>query len=126
MKVDTCPCSEYLQCGVHYGVVFHSMIETLTIQSQRFKVLLVNKTGYQFVFICSIVLHFPPMLQLSNTRDTFPHSGWVTLGSVESEFSGYKNERGFHGRIARLNAWNRPLDFRAEIPKMVREKKIYT
>ncbi|XP_045124302.1 sushi, von Willebrand factor type A, EGF and pentraxin domain-containing protein 1-like isoform X1 [Portunus trituberculatus] len=49
-----------------------------------------------------------------------PMFGWVTLGSVESEFSGYKNERGFHGRIARLNAWNRPLDFRAEIPKMVR------
>ncbi|MPC33247.1 Pentraxin-4 [Portunus trituberculatus] len=48
-----------------------------------------------------------------------PMFGWVTLGSVESEFSGYKNERGFHGRIARLNAWNRPLDFRAEIPKMV-------
>lgn len=43
----------------------------------------------------------------------------MTLGSVESEFAGYTNERGFHGRIARLNAWNRPLDFRTEIPKMV-------
>ncbi|XP_042883171.1 sushi, von Willebrand factor type A, EGF and pentraxin domain-containing protein 1-like isoform X2 [Penaeus japonicus] len=49
-----------------------------------------------------------------------PMYAWVTLGSVESEFAGYTNERGFHGRIARLNAWNRPLDFRTEIPKMVR------
>lgn len=43
----------------------------------------------------------------------------MTLGSVESEFAGYTNERGFHGRIARLNAWSRALDFRTEIPKMV-------
>ncbi|XP_069982834.1 uncharacterized protein uif isoform X2 [Penaeus vannamei] len=49
-----------------------------------------------------------------------PMYAWVTLGSVESEFAGYTNERGFHGRIARLNAWNRALDFRTEIPKMVR------
>lgn len=49
----------------------------------------------------------------------FSSSAWVTLGSVESEFAGYTNERGFHGRIARLNAWNRALDFRTEIPKMV-------
>ncbi|KAK7079934.1 Calcium ion binding, partial [Halocaridina rubra] len=51
---------------------------------------------------------------------SLPKYGWLTLGSVESDFSGYPNERGFHGRIARLNAWNRPLDFRTEIPKMVR------
>ncbi|XP_063614589.1 sushi, von Willebrand factor type A, EGF and pentraxin domain-containing protein 1-like isoform X2 [Penaeus indicus] len=49
-----------------------------------------------------------------------PMYAWVTLGSVESEFAGYTNERGFHGRVARLNAWNRALDFRTEIPKMVR------
>ncbi|XP_045614794.2 uncharacterized protein uif isoform X1 [Procambarus clarkii] len=49
-----------------------------------------------------------------------PMYGWLTLGSVETKFAGYTNERGFHGRVARLNAWNRPLDFRTEIPKMVR------
>ncbi|KAK3869849.1 hypothetical protein Pcinc_024872 [Petrolisthes cinctipes] len=49
-----------------------------------------------------------------------PMFGWVTLGSVETEYSGYNKERGFHGRIARLNVWDRPLDFRTEIPKMVR------
>ncbi|CAL4150116.1 unnamed protein product [Meganyctiphanes norvegica] len=54
------------------------------------------------------------------TNRSLPMYGWITLGSVEKEFSGYTNERGFHGRIARLNAWNRKLDFRTEIPKMVR------
>ncbi|XP_076035426.1 sushi, von Willebrand factor type A, EGF and pentraxin domain-containing protein uif [Oratosquilla oratoria] len=49
-----------------------------------------------------------------------PQYGWVTLGSVDSSFASYTNERGFHGRIARLNAWNLPLDYRTEIPKMVR------
>ncbi|XP_064091137.1 sushi, von Willebrand factor type A, EGF and pentraxin domain-containing protein 1-like isoform X2 [Macrobrachium nipponense] len=51
---------------------------------------------------------------------SLPMYGWVTLGSVSTHHAGYTNERGFHGRIARLNAWNRPLDFRTEIPKMVR------
>ncbi|XP_071520140.1 uncharacterized protein uif isoform X2 [Panulirus ornatus] len=49
-----------------------------------------------------------------------PMYGWLSLGSVETRFTGYNDERGFHGRVARLNAWNRPLDFRTEIPKMVR------
>lgn len=47
------------------------------------------------------------------------YSGWISLGSTEGEVASYTDEKGFHGRITRLNVWDRPLDFRTEIPKMV-------
>ncbi|KAB7498637.1 Fibropellin-1 [Armadillidium nasatum] len=47
-------------------------------------------------------------------------NGWITLGAVDGMFTSYNDIRGFYGKIARVNAWDRALDFRIEIPKMVR------
>lgn len=46
-------------------------------------------------------------------------SGWVTLGAVDEMYATYSDVTGFFGRVARVNAWERALDFRIEIPKMV-------
>ncbi|XP_018027289.2 sushi, von Willebrand factor type A, EGF and pentraxin domain-containing protein 1, partial [Hyalella azteca] len=51
---------------------------------------------------------------------TMPKYGWVTLGAVPQRFASYSDVRGFHGRVARLNVWNRAVDYRVDVPKMAR------
>lgn len=45
--------------------------------------------------------------------------GYVTLGSLESEDGRTRTESGFHGKLSRVQIWNRALDTQLEIPRQV-------
>ncbi|UYV83192.1 clec-78 [Cordylochernes scorpioides] len=51
-----------------------------------------------------------------------PAFGWVALGAPPSseDVNVPRTETGFHGRISRVNVWNRPLDMSSEIPGQFR------
>ena len=47
--------------------------------------------------------------------------GYVTLGSTQSEDPAVRRtESGFHGKLTRVQLWNRALDAGSEIPRQVR------
>ncbi len=51
-----------------------------------------------------------------------PAYGWVALGApFEDELP--RLGEGFHGRLSRVNLWNRPLDMAVEIPSQIRSCK---
>ena len=50
-------------------------------------------------------------------------SGWVNLGAPLNDQNRATASAGFHGRISRVNIWNRPLDISYEIPTQFRSCK---
>lgn len=54
-------------------------------------------------------------------KDKLPTYGWMSLGApVDVEDMRVKAESGFHGRLSRVNVWERTLDFSQEIPGQFR------
>lgn len=51
-----------------------------------------------------------------------PTYGWVVLGAPVENSVPHLGE-GFHGRLSRVNIWNRPLDISMEIPSQIRSCK---
>lgn len=51
-----------------------------------------------------------------------PSFGWVVLGAPVENSVTLLGE-GFHGRLSRVNIWNRPLDMTSEIPSQIRSCK---
>ena len=49
-----------------------------------------------------------------------PAYGYVTLGSEESEDGRLRTESGFHGKLTRVQVWERALDTQLEIPRQVK------
>jgi len=49
-----------------------------------------------------------------------PEFGYVTLGSTETGDGRLRTESGFHGKLTRVQAWNRALDTNREIPLQVK------
>ncbi|XP_013781236.1 uncharacterized protein LOC106465521 [Limulus polyphemus] len=54
---------------------------------------------------------------------TLPQYGWITLGAPMNEKNKAIVQKGFHGRISRVNIWGRPLDMTSEIPSQFRSCK---
>ncbi|XP_055948273.1 uncharacterized protein LOC129981454 isoform X2 [Argiope bruennichi] len=52
-----------------------------------------------------------------------PQNAWVNLGAPLDEKNRATASAGFHGRISRVNVWNRPLDVSYEIPTQFRSCK---
>lgn len=52
-----------------------------------------------------------------------PRYGWVNLGSPLDDDNKAVAGAGFHGRVSRLNVWQRPLDMAHEIPAQFRSCK---
>ena len=50
---------------------------------------------------------------------TLPPYGYVTLGSTETGDGRLRTESGFHGKLTRVQAWDRALDTNREIPLQV-------
>ncbi len=52
-----------------------------------------------------------------------PEFGYVTLGSTESEDGqNIRTESGFHGKLTRVQVWQRALDAATEIPRQVQSR----
>ena len=51
---------------------------------------------------------------------TLPEFGYVTLGSTETGDGRLRTESGIHGKLTRVQAWNRALDTNREIPLQVK------
>ena len=52
-----------------------------------------------------------------------PDYGYVTLGSQEAYDGRLRTESGFHGKLTRVQVWNRALDTQLEIPRQVQSCK---
>lgn len=56
------------------------------------------------------------------TGNRLPPFGWVVLGAP-MEAGSVRLGEGFHGRLSRVNIWNRALDMSVEIPSQIRSCK---
>ncbi|XP_076318247.1 uncharacterized protein LOC143229580 isoform X1 [Tachypleus tridentatus] len=54
---------------------------------------------------------------------TLPQYAWVNLGAPLDEKNKAMVQKGFHGRISRVNIWGRPLDMTLDIPSQFRSCK---
>ena len=54
------------------------------------------------------------------SEQMLPKYGYVTLGSEESDDGRTRTESGFHGKLTRVQIWDRALDTQLEIPRQVK------
>ena len=84
----------------HLAIIWDGEEETLTLTTDS--VIVATVPGY-------------------GSNQTSPEFGYITLGAVEQAHSSYSDVRGFHGRVARLNVWDKPINYKRELTVMAKD-----
>ncbi|KAG8179313.1 hypothetical protein JTE90_016418 [Oedothorax gibbosus] len=101
--------------------IFMRYLENVPINDGQWHHLVVTWNGEEGTLTLMMDTALAGFVSQYVSEDTLPRYGWVNLGAPLNQENKAVAGAGFHGRLSRVNIWDRTLDVTTEIPTQFRD-----
>ncbi|GFW80085.1 sushi, von Willebrand factor type A, EGF and pentraxin domain-containing protein 1 [Trichonephila clavipes] len=101
--------------------VFLRYLENVPINDGQWHYLVITWNGAEGTLAIMMDTALAGFVDNYISGTTLPKYGWVNLGAPLNHENKAEAGAGFHGRLSRVNVWDRPLDVSTELPVQFRD-----